>query len=140
MLTYVFLLCVCIALYALYISPFIGTYRKLSSDGQLNNYVSIVQTCSSFDERSYTKAIIHLKRFLFNYSNTFSHNNENVKKLKRNKYKTMHYLRRIPYRLHNDADLEYNLKNAIDAINLLLENYIADACDRNKMYYFPTTS
>jgi len=119
--------------YLIIINPFINKLKSVTNHTELNLFISNVTECKKFDERSYDKFIAHLKLFMLNYSNS-----KDVDKLNHNKNKLMHYLRRIPLRIHNDANLEYKLRYSIDSINTILENYVNEARTRTNQFYFPS--
>jgi hypothetical protein len=48
----------------------------------------------------------------------------------------MKYLRRIVFNLHNDENLKHGITQAIENVNIILENYIFENSDRNNTYYF----
>ena len=140
MLTYIFIALVCAALYITFVSPMLDTLRGVTRDPSLHTHMNTIGACARFDPRSHDRFVKHLKAFMTHYSDTFTPAARKIPKLKVSKYKTLRYLRRIPLRIHNDAELENDLVFAIDSINAILESYIHEACDRAGETYFPTTS
>ena len=133
--SYIFVFCILAALYVLYVSPWYRAINNFKNDTQLNGHLGIVALGKHFDPRSHNKALHHLRRFLFYYSESYTHS-QNTDKLKYHQYNCMKYLRRIPFRLHNDENLKYGIEQAIDNINLILENYTFESHDRNEKFYF----
>lgn len=130
-----FVLCVLTAVYIIYISPWLNTVSTFKNDTQLNGHLGIVALGKQFDEKSYTKALHHIQRYFYYYSQSY-YNNDNATKLKEHHYNCMKYLRRIPFRLHNDENLKHAIVQAIENINIILENYSFESNDRNDNYYF----
>lgn len=130
-----FILCILTAIYIIYISPWLNTVATFKNDKQLNGHLGIITLGKTFDARSYSKALHHLRRFFYYYSQSF-HNNENNAKLKHHHMSCMKYLRRIPFRLHNDENLKHAITQAIENVNIILENYNFENNDRNEQYYF----
>ena len=133
-----FVFCILAALYIMYVSPWYRAVNNFKKDTQLNGHLGIVALGKDFDPRSYTKALHHLRRFLFYYSQSY-YNTDKVdvsNKLKHHQYNCMKYLRRIPFRLHNDENLKHGITQAIENINIILENYTFETHDRNDQYYF----
>lgn len=130
--------CILAALYIMYVSPWHQAMHNFKKDTQLNGHLGIVALAKDFDPRSYTKALHHLQRFLFYYSQSY-YNTDNIdisEKLKSHQYNCMNYLRRIPFRLHNDEKLKHGVHQAIENINIILENYTFECHDRKDKYYF----
>ena len=132
--TYLILLGLFFVVYFIFVSPIVNSLRKVTKDDELQKCIQVISQAEKFDKRSYDKGIAHLKNFMMHYSNSFS--DDSYKKLKKDKYKTLHYFRRMVHRLHNDANLEHNLVEAIDNTNIILENYITEAYDRKGEHYF----
>ena len=132
---YIFVLCILTALYLMYVAPWYRTVNNFHKDKQLNGHLGIVAMGKDFDPRSYTKALHHLRRFLYYYSQSFYHADFS-EKLKHHQYQCMKYLRRIPFRLHNDENLKHGVTQAIENINLILENYTFESHDRTDKHYF----
>lgn len=122
--------------YVMYISPVKKSLDTVSKDTQLNGHFAIVKLGEHFDPRSFQKSLDHLKRFMFFYSHSYYSQHLNLNKLKHHHYNCMKYLRRIPFRLHNDSKLHHAVSQAIDNINLILENYTFECHDRNNAFYF----
>ena len=120
----------------MYISPWLNTVSTFKKDTQLNGHLGIVALGKQFDERSYTKALHHLQRYFFYYSQSYNDYNTVSEKLKHHQYNCMKYLRRIPLCLHNDEKLKHGILQAIENINIILENYNFESHDRNDQYYF----
>lgn len=136
--SYVFVFCILAALYIMYVSPWWRTVNSFKKDTQLNGHLGIVALGKDFDSRSYTKSLHHLRRFLYYYSQSY-YNVDKVdhsEKLKHHQYSCMKYLRRIPFRLHNDENLKEAINQAIENINIILENYTFESHDRNNQHYF----
>ena len=136
MMKYIFIAIVVIFGYLSYIQPWLSSLKSITNDDSLNKQLATVAFCEQFDPRSFSKASAVLKGFMMTYSNTFHEPDQVLEKLTRQKKKIMHYLLRIPLRLHNDAKLEYKLENAIHKIDEILENYVTEAHDRHSKYYF----
>jgi len=136
LLTYFFLLIVAYFAYSSFVRPYFSSLRSFSKDHELNQHLAIINSCEHFDHRSHTKAIANLKGFMITYSNTFDDSQFVLNKLKKQKFRIMKYLNRIPLRLHNDAHLEHQLLNSIHSIDNILENYLTESHDRKGKYYF----
>lgn len=130
----IFVLCLLTAVYLVYVSPWLKTVNTFKKDRQLNGHLGIVALAEEFDSRSYKKALHHLRRYFYFYSQSYNENT--TTKLKHHHYNCMKYLRRIPFRLNNDANLQHGINQAIDNINIILENYTFESHDRNESYYF----
>ena len=130
----IFILCLIVAVYLTYVSPWMKTVSTFRKDAQLNGHLGIIAIGKSFDERSHKKALYHLQRFFYYYSQSYYNNTS--EKLKYHHYNCMKYLRRIVFNLHNDENLKHGITQAIENVNIILENYIFENSDRNNTYYF----
>lgn len=136
MLTYIFVLILLIVAYFTFVSPYFKKKTKVTNDENLMTQLALLKMCRKFDKRSYDKGMIYLKDFMAKYSNSFDSRHSILSKMKRRKQKVMYYFRRMLFRLHNDADLYENLQHSLETINLILDNYLAEAADRKGEYYF----
>ena len=135
-LNYLFVMCFLAAMYIMYISPWMRAINNFKKDTQLNGHFGIVALGKEFATKDYNKSLHHLRRFLYYYSQSF-YNAENVTdKLKHHQYACLKYLRRIPLRLYNDLNLKHAITEAIENINIILENYTFECHDRNDQHYF----
>ena len=137
MITYIFLIVCIISLYLTFISPYIKNYKTITKDVTLAKSLQIIESCNSFDKRSYNKGLSHLKNFMTIYTNSFKEINDNtLQKMKKIKHKTIYYFRRILFRLHNDLQLHETLEISIETLNILLDNYLVETAHRKGKYYF----
>ena len=136
LLTYLFLAVVAYFAYMSYVRPYVSSLRSISKDTALNGHLSVVNLCQQFDYRSHQKAVSNVKGFMITYSNTFKENEDVLSKMKKQKFRVMKYLNRIPLRMQNDANLEHSLQNSIQSIDGILENYLTEAHDRRGKYHF----
>ena len=135
--SYVTIILTVVAVYVFFIRPFATALQQVSSDSELSTHLKTIAEFRQFDERSYDKATSHLKLFMMGYSDSFSHDiRSQLERCKRQKNRTMKYLLRIPFRVHNDANLTERLENAISSIETILENYLVEAHDRRGEYHF----
>jgi len=139
-LTTIFIIGMLITFYIAYVSPWLRTINDFKKDSQLNGHLGIVLTCKDFDNQNINKAFKHLRRFLYYYSQTYlnteDHKVSSVHKMKVHQQHCMKYFRRVPFKLQNDANLTHAVEQAIENINIILENYTHEASDRNNMHYF----
>ena len=132
----IFIIGVLAVAYIMYVSPWVNTMKTFKNDTQLNGHLGIVMLGKTFDTHSYNKALHHLRRYFYYYSQSFNTNVDINTKLKHHHYSCMKYLRRIPFRLHNDENLKHGINQAIDNINIIIENYTYECHDRNNKHYF----
>ena len=137
----IFIAATLIGIYLAFISPRLNIVSNIKSNRALSKYVSIIQGCEAYDERSCKKFKIKLSYFLDAYSHTFDYpaaSDRYIRKMISAKRETIKYLNRIPFRLPNNPIFIEEVSNANKNIELIIENYIVDAAKRNKFYYFPT--
>lgn len=138
MLIYIVLI-VAIIVYFTFIKPVLNNIQSFKSDKELSDIIDLTKRFEIYDRRSYNKFTHYMKNFMIVYSQSFSDSHV-IHKLKKHKYKLVGYLRKINMRLPNDVILQNKLLNNIQKLNIILENYINEACDRCDKYYFQTTA
>lgn len=138
MLRTLFIVGVLLLAYFTFVSPMLSKIRNVAADKTLQEHILTLEQLRSYDSRSFDKGLSNLKSFFMYYSNTFS-GKEALPKLKIHRNKVEHYFQRMVYRLPNDAQMEYDVNNAVHQMIVILDNYIMEASDRHDEYYFQST-
>ena len=138
MLRTLFIVGILLLAYFTFVSPMLNKIRNVAADKTLQEHIVTLEQLRSYDPRSFDKGLSNLKSFFMYYSNTY-YGKEALPKLKIHRKKVEHYFQRMVYRLPNDAQMEYDVNNAVHQIIVILDNYIMEASDRHDEYYFQST-
>ena len=119
-----FLAFVVIGMYFTYIRPKMNVFNQFKNDPNFANYMLIIESNAEFDQRSYSKAMKHIKLFLMYYSQSFDKEYDVLHKMEYQHDKVIKYLNRMLFSIPNSMRRYEYMQNAITNLDIILKAYI----------------
>ena len=125
-----FIAFVVIGLYFTYVRPKMSVFNQFKNDPNFANYILIIESNAEFDQRSYSKAMKHIKLFLMYYSQSFDTEYNVLQKMEEQHDKVIKYLNRMLFSIPNSMRRYMYMQNAITNLDGLFKAYIQKSVNK----------